>query len=489
MTMTDHQVQKLRKLCLIEKLSLPIAAVKSGMSEKTARKYMRNGLLPSESKKPRDWKTRQDPFEAIWPSVLVLLEVHPKIEAKTLFEEIQRRYPGRFEEGQLRTFQRRVKNWRVEYGDSKEVFFEQVHEPGRLCQSDFTCMNELGVTIQGRSFEHLLYHFALTYSNWEWASICYSESFESLAEGLTAALKQLGGVPKSHRTDNLAAAKKIGKPEFQERYASLMAHLGLDFETTNPYSGNENGDVEQSHHRLKRTVDQALMLRNSRDFESIQAYQHFLEQVMGKQNLKRKEKLEQERPFLKPLPRTEWMTCSHQRVRVSKTSTIQVKHKTYSVSSRLIGQVVDVYIYSQHLEVWYAQKKLDTLPRLNGKETAQIQYRHVIDWLLKKPGAFANYRYQAQFFPSTRFRMAYDQLKSSERGTRKYLEILQLAAREGEERVDDCLRFLIEQDCPLSLKEVKALLHQDLPSVTQLNIPPVNLRIYDQLLEAQAWLH
>ena len=208
MTMTDHQVQKLRKLCLIEKLSLPIAAVKSGMSEKTARKYMRNGLLPSESKKPRDWKTRQDPFEAIWPSVLVLLEVHPKIEAKTLFEEIQRRYPGRFEEGQLRTFQRRVKNWRIEYGDSKEVFFEQVHEPGMLCQSDFTCMNELRVTIQGRSFEHMLYHFALTYSKWEWASICYTESFESLAEGLPTALKRLGGVPNSHRTDKSGSSQK-----------------------------------------------------------------------------------------------------------------------------------------------------------------------------------------------------------------------------------------------------------------------------------------
>jgi len=234
MTMTDQQVQKLRKLCLIEKLSLPIAAMKSGMSEKTARKYIRSGVFPSESKQPRDWTTRQDPFETIWPSVLVLLETHPRIEAKTLFEEIQRRYPGQFEEGQLRTLQRRVKAWRVEYGDSKEVFFEQLHKPGVLCQSDFTCMNKLGITIQGRSFEHMLYHFNLTYSNWEWASICYTESFESLAEGLARALKKLGGVPESYRTDNLAAAKKIGKPEFQVRYAALMAHLCLAFETTNP---------------------------------------------------------------------------------------------------------------------------------------------------------------------------------------------------------------------------------------------------------------
>lgn len=489
MATKDHQVRQLRKHHLIEKLPLALAAMKSGMSEKTARKYIQSGNLPSESTRPRDWLTRPDPFEEIWPTVQVLLDSNPRLEAKTLFEEIQRRYPGNFEEGQLRTFQRRVKTWRVQFGKSKEVFFEQIHEPGRLCQSDFTCMNQLGITIQGQSFAHLLYHFTLTYSNWEWASICYTESFESLAEGLSEALNKLEGVPKSHRTDNLAAAKKIGKPEFQERYAALMGHLGLNFETTNPYSGNENGDVEQSHHRLKRSVEQTLMLRNSKDFDSVADYQRFLEQVLNKQNLKRQEKLGKEKPFLKPLPGTKWMTCSHQRVRVTKTSTIRVKHKTYSVSSRLIGQNVDVYIYAQHLEIWYAQKRLDILPRLTGKETTRIQYRHVIDWLVRKPGAFANYRYQTQFFPSLRFRMAYEQLKSSERGVKQYLEILQLAAYTGEERVDEGLRFLLEQDCPLTLQEVKALLNQDLPPVTQVNIQPVNLTIYDQLLEVQTWLH
>lgn len=487
MTTTDHQVQHLWKLRFQKKYPLYLAAAKSGMSEKTARKYLCKSVLPSENKHPRDWVTRKDPFESIWPAVLVLLQTQPDLEAKTVFEEIQRRYPGQFEEGQLRTFQRRVKSWRLEYGASKEVFFEQTHEPGRLCQSDFTHMNEVGVTIQGQSFEHMLYHFVLTYSNWEWASICYSESFESLSEGLWSALEQLGGIPGAHRTDNLAAARKIGKSEFQHRYQAFMAHLNLACETTNPYSGNENGDIEQRHHRLKRTVEQALMLRNSRDFDSLAAYQDFLEQVMRKQNLKRKEKLEQERPLLKPLPVSTWMTCTHQRVRVSKTSTIQVKHKTYSVSSRLIGQHIDVYIYSQRLEIWYAQKCLDILPRLNGKETAYIQYRHVIDWLLKKPGAFANYRYQAQFFPTIRFRMVYDQIKANERGTRQYLEILQLAAHTGEERVDECLRFLLEQDCPLTVTEVKALLHQELPPVTEVCIAAIDLSIYDQLLEEQTW--
>lgn len=487
MTVTDHQVRTLRRLHLRQKLTLSQAAIKSAMTDKTARKYIQSGLLPSQMKKPRTWKTRTDPFEDIWPAVLTMLELHPKIEAKTLFEEIQRRNPGQFDEGQLRTFQRRVKTWKIHYGAPKEVFFEQLHQPAMLCQSDFTHMDSLAITIQGQTFKHMLYHFNLTYSNWEWATICHSESFENLAEGLISSLKKLGGVPKLHRTDNLAAAKKIGKPEFQKHYAALAEHFGMTVETTNPYSGHENGDVEQSHHRLKRTLEQAFMLRNSRDFESVQAYQYFLEQMLHKQNMKRQEKFLQEKALLKPLPRTEWMSCSHLRVRVSKSSTVRVKHKCYSVDSRLIGELVDIYVYAQRLEVWCAQKHMDTLPRLYGKDSHHIQYRHVIDWLVKKPKAFANYRYQAQFFPSTCFRMTYDQLKSTERGTKEYLEILQLALREGEEQVNECLRFLITHDCPLSLEEVKGLLGEKLPSATELKISPIDLSIYDQLLEVSSW--
>jgi hypothetical protein len=96
-----------------------------------------------------------------------LLEVNPGLEGKTIFEYLQRRYTGRFAEGQLRTLQRRVKVWRATEGPVREVFFAQRHQPGRLSASDFTHMSELGITIQGQSFPHLLYHLVLTYSNWE----------------------------------------------------------------------------------------------------------------------------------------------------------------------------------------------------------------------------------------------------------------------------------------------------------------------------------
>lgn len=483
---TDQQVKKFLQLRK-QGNSIALSALKSGMTEKTARKYLYTGLLPSQSKIPHTWKTRADPFAEVWSEVQALLEREPKLEAKTLFEELQMRYPERFEEGQLRTLQRRVKSWRVEHGHHKEVFFEQVHYPGELCESDFTWMNELEITIGKQHFEHLLYHFTLTYSNWEYAQICYSESFESLSEGLMQALKELGGVPKIHQTDNLSAAVQIGKGEFQKKYAELLSHLGLNGRKTNRYSGNENGDVEQSHHRLKRAVEQALLLRGSKDFVSMTEYEQFLQAIVTKRNSKRQEKLAQDRKALNPLPESRWQSCSRLQIKVSKSSTIRVNHKVYSVSSRLIGERVDIYLYSGHLEVWYGQKKLETLPRIQGSKKVQIQYRHVIDWLVRKPGAFENYRYQSEFFPTTRFRMAYDELRHCQRGVKTYLEILHMAAFEGESKIDQILKFLLEESCPITVSEVRSLLHEVLPSVTEIQVDAVDLVHYDTLLKEQTW--
>ena len=196
-------------MSLIKKgFPLATAAVKAGMSEGTARKYRRLGKPPSEVGAPHGWRTRSDPFEAVWAEAEALLEQDNGLQAKTVFEELQRRHPGQYQAGQLRTLQRRFRHWRVLHGADKEVYFAQVHRPGEQCQSDFTGMDALGVTIAGDAFPHLLYHFVLTYSNWESVSLCYSETFEALSEGFQGALWRLGGVPEEHRTDNLSAAPR-----------------------------------------------------------------------------------------------------------------------------------------------------------------------------------------------------------------------------------------------------------------------------------------
>src|SRR5208337_4042024 len=394
---TDRQVRRLMSLLQAEQ-SLLVAADKVGMNRETAAKYSQAGKLPSELRMDHTWRTRADPFVEVWPWVAEQLSVNAGLEAKTLLEALQRTYPGQFADGQLRTLQRQIKRWRGLEGPGKEVFFAQVHHPGRLCQSDFSHMTPLGVTIAGRTFAHLIYHFVLTYSNWEAFTLCYSESFESLSEGLQNALWELGGVPQRHRTDCLSAAvaNTSNREEFTLRYRGLLAHYDLLAEKTNPDSGNENGDVEQRHHRFKRAVDQALMLRGSRDFSTHAAYEGFLKNLFAQLNAGRQARLEAERPLLRPLPTAK--LDSYKRlsdIRVSRGSVIQAAKNTYSVESRLIGESVAVRLYAEHVEVWYAQRCVERVPRLRGEGKHHVQYRHVIDWLVRKPGAFENYRYRA----------------------------------------------------------------------------------------------
>lgn len=475
------------KLVKTEK-SLSCAAAKAGMGEKTARKYLGSGKLPSEVKAPHTWRTREDPFDGVWSGVTKLLETNPGLQAKTVFEELQRRYPGRFEDGQLRTLQRRIKQWRALEGPQREVFFAQEHHPGVLCQSDFTHMGALGVTIAGQPFDHLVYHFVLTYSNWETGSVCFSESFESLSAGLQSALFELGGIPKAHQSDRLSAAVcNLQSPaEFTERYQALLRHYRLEGQMIQAAKANENGDVEQCHYRFKQAVDQALMLRGSRGFESREAYDAFLAGLFTQLNAGRRVRLAEEVALLRALPDRRLDSVKKLRCRVGQGSTICVEHNVYSVPSRLIGEQVDVRLHADHLEVWYAQHKVETMERLRGRKKHRINYRHIIGWLVRKPGAFANYRYRSDLFPTSRFRMALDalQARDPQRGHKTYLKILHLAAQESECRVDEALRALLGQGRAIDFETVEAMAREAsaLPQVTDVTIPRIELSVYDTIL-------
>lgn len=486
---SDQQVRRLYKLVQTEK-NFGIAAIKAGMDEKTARKYRKLGKLPSELEKPHTWRTRQDPFEDSWDGIKLMLEINPGLEAKTIFEDLQRRNPGRYADGQVRSLQRRIKVWRASEGPAKEVFFTQLHHPGQLGQSDFTNMNKLGITIGGMPFDHLIYHFVLTYSNWETGSICFSESFESLSEGLQNALWVLGGVPEMHRTDCLTTAvQKTSHPdEFTLRYQDLLDHYRLKGCKTNPNSPHENGDVEQRHHRFKRAVDQALLLRNNRDFADRQEYEQFLCKLFKQLNAGRGQRFSQEQAVLHRLPGRRIDAFKKSSITVGPSSIIQVNHNAYSVDSRLTGERIQVRLYMDHLDIWYGQKRVDRFARLRGEGKHAINYRHIIDSLIRKPGAFENYRYREDLFPTSRFRVAYDDLKkrhSQSVAAKQYLNILYLAARESETAVDDVLRMLIDKNIRICDEQVEALVHssQPVPVATKVRIPAVDLTCYDQLLE------
>ena len=490
---TDEQVRRLRKLSNTEK-NQEIAAAKAGMDPTTARRYLRLERLPSELKKERPWRTREDPFGEVWEAVERQIEESPGLEAKTLFEWLQREYPGRFSDGQIRTLQRRVKLWRVTEGPAREVYFGQVHVPGRLCASDFTHMTELGITLVGQTFEHLVYHFVLTYSNWEAGTICYSESLESLSEGWQNAVWELGAVAAEHRTDSLSSAvnNMSNLEEFNRRYEGVMRYYGVKPQHTNPASPNENGDCEQSHHRFKRAVEQALLLRGSRDFASMAEYAQFLKDLFAQRNAGRRARLAEEIAVMRELPARRMESAKRERVKVDSGSLIHVERNSYSVNSRLIGAQVEARLYLDHVEVWYGQRKVEDLPRLRGRGKHRIDYRHIIEWLVRKPGAFENYRYQEDLFPTSRFRMAYDALQESTplRASKEYLKILKLAAETGEVQVDLALRELLagEEEAVITVDAIGAMLAQldTIAPVTMVEVTLVDLASFDQLCTEMA---
>jgi len=481
-------------LLLKQGIPLVTAAAKSGMSERSARKYVRSGCAPSALKVAHTCRTRPDPFVEVWPEIEALLRQDGSLEAKLVWAELNERYPGRFTPGQLRTLQRRFRLWRARSGPDREVFFPQVHVPGEQAQSDFTDMRELQLTIAGEPFAHLLYHCVLTYSNWESVSICPSESFEALSAGLQAALWQLGGVPREHRTDNLSAAThdlpdSRGR-DFTERYRELLSHYGMRGSRNFPGNAHENGDVESANGTLKSALDQRLRLRGSREFVSREAYVAFLDTCIRARNATREVRLEQERAQLRALPVRPLPAYKELYATVSRASAVRVVNHSYSVSSRLIGHRLRVRLHADTVELDYQGERVGVMERLIGRGSSRIDYRHIIHTLVRKPGAFRRYVFREALFPALEFRRAYDALleHAEERADLEYLRILHLAASDGETVVRQTLAQLLNSAGLPTYEAVRAQVRGPwtFSGVPSLQISDPDLSDYDRLLSAGA---
>jgi transposase len=481
---SDRQVERLMKE-LSGGETLERASMRAGMDEKTARRYVR-GAERKGARSPRSYRTREDPLAAVWPDVVGMLEEAPGLEAKTIMELLLAREESGLVEGQLRTLQRRIRQWRGLHGPEREVMFPQEHRPGEAGQSDFTSMNDLGITLGGERFDHLLYHFVLPYSNWEWVMIAFSETFEALISGFQGAVRTIGRVPPLHRTDNLSAAThdlKSGERVFNERYLAAMAHYGVEPVRSTPYRAHENGDVEQAHYRFKRAVEQALLVRGSREFANRASYESFLATIVEARNRRTIGRFGDDVRGMKDLPAVGIEDFRRERVRVSRFATIHVAFNTYSISSRLIGETVEVRLYAEELEVWFADQCVARMERQRGKGGIRIDYRNVIWSLVRKPGAFARYRYREALFPSLTFRRSYDALLEH-RGPRaeiEYVRILHLAASTTEQAVEQALETILGRGETPSYTAVRAMVEPPVIEVPECSPFEPDLEIYDEL--------
>jgi hypothetical protein len=484
---SDDQVRLLRTKLM--KMTQEAAAAAAGMSVRTARKW-EQGPLPS-SRTARSWRTRPNPFDGVWEKEVVPILERDKdgaVQATTLIELLVAKHPDDFQLGQVRTLQRRVQEWRAKNGPGKEVFFEQEHQPGKQASLDFTHASELQVTIGGQPFPHLLFEFVLCFSGWTWACLAYGETFEALVAGLQGALWALGGVPGEARSDNLSAAThelKKGGRSLTRRFGAVLDHYKLGSSRIMPGKANENGVVEQRHYRSKKALAEALVLRGSRDFDTVDEYAAFVGVAVGKYNGKiQAEALAAERTALAPLPSSAVPNYTKYTCKVRRWSTVRVGNRTYSVPATLIDRVVETRVYPDTVEVLFRGQLIETMPRLRGNDEARIDYRHIIWSLVRKPGAFAGYRYREELFPTLTFRRAYDALRASgtDRADVEYVRILHLAASTSQDEVERTLQAVLDAGETPRFDLVHGRTTPPRPAVPQVTISAPDLSVYDGLL-------
>jgi hypothetical protein len=467
------------------------AAMKANMHRGTAARYLKANAGPEDLKKERGartYRTRPDPLKDIMPEAARYLEAAPEIEAKGLLAHLKIAKPELAESVALRTFQRGVKVWRALNGPPKEVYFPQAHEPGRAAQFDWKRAGELGVTIAGEAFDHLLGHFVLPYSNWQRATVCFSESFVSLKTGVQAGYWSLGGMTPDLWTDNSSTAThqiKRGEEErtFNDAYAAFCRHLKVDPRTTNLACPNEQGDVESAHRHLIRRIKTHLSIRGSSDFPDQAAYQAFIDQVCAGANSLRTAKVAEEIARLQPLPALRYPETEQIGVSVTSGATVRLKQQTYSVPSKLIGLKLDAHLSENQIRFTYEGHEVCQLPRMQGAKP-QIDYRHVITWLVRKPGAFRGYIYREEMFPTVVFRQTYDRLCAAEdrSADARYLQLLELAANQGESEVADLLGACLRAGEVPRPELIEASLQTARPAPSDVAPFVPDLKTYDSLL-------
>jgi hypothetical protein len=470
------------------------AAYIAEISERTGQR-IESGEHQTNRGKPNE-NNSKDPLEGVWEKELEpMLKKEPRLKPMTLFEYLQDAYPGKYP-NVLRTIQRRVQTWKALYGPSPEVMFELRHEPGMMGLSDFTELKGMTITIAGKPFEHLLYHYRLAYSGWRYAHIIQGgESFIGLSEGLQNALAACGGVPKQHRTDSLSAAYKNlgGNKALTRLYDELCDHYRLQPTRNNTGIAHENGSIESPHGHLKNRIEQAIYLRESNDFGSIEEYRLLIEGVVAKLNQQCQAKFEEEKKHLQPLPKYRVPDYEMLTARVSRHSTVEVRCVLYTVPSRLIGRQLELRLYHDRILGYLGNHQVVDLPRVRITDPDKrrgrcINYRHVIEGLRRKPRAFIYCTWQDDLLPTTQFRELWAKLKAQfdlDTAAVLIVEALYIAATQNKE--GDVAEYL-EQELKaqtLTLKRLKQQFNQDCSQ----NFPPLtieqhNLSSYDQLFES-----
>ena len=478
--------------------SVPVAAAKAGISQATGYRLQADPTLPSQKKTPRG-RRRPDPLADIFDAEVVpLLRSSPGVRPVAVYEELLRRHPE-LGTGIRRTLERRIRAWNARHGPEQEVIFRQTHAPGKMGLSDFTAMGKSGVTIAGEALDHRLYHFRLAYSGFQHAHVVLGgESYVALAEGLQNALWTLGGAPDDHRTDSLSAAfknlDKSAQADLTDRFDALCRHYGMTPTRNNKGVAHENGSIESPNGHLKRAIEDALIMRGSRDFEDLAAYRRFVDEIVGRINARNAKRIDTERVSLRPLPKRRTMDYEEVTLRVTSSGGFTLRKVFYTVPSRLIGHHLRIRLYDDRLELFLGGSALMTLPRgrafRDGSHGHVVNYHHVIHSLRKKPMALMGLVYRDRIFPRRAFRDMFTVLleQTSEReACRMTVDLLALAHDRGcEAELAEHLEEDLRRKRPPDIATLRALFGPSEEALPQVEVQLADLSSYNNLVSNAA---
>lgn len=497
MSIQPYQIQVYMKARKTGSTQAQAAAI-AGISERSGQRIEASQHQPEQGRQ-RHWRTRSDPLAKVWEVELEpMLRQEPRLQPTTLYEYLQERYPGEYGTV-LRTLQRRVSEWKARHGPSPEVMFELRHEPGLMGLSDFTELTGVTITIDGEPFQHLIYHYRLAYSGWQYAQIIQGgESFIALSEGLQNALFASGGVPRQHRTDSLSAAYRNAGSNHQkltQLYQQLCDHYRLEPTRNNKGIAHENGSIESPHGHLKNRLKQQLYLRGNREFSNVAEYQGYIDGVVAKLNERCASQYRQEQSYLQALPRYRVPDYEVLTVPVSTRSTITVRRILYTVPSRLVGRRLEIHLYHDRLRGYLGTDCVVELPRIRvthglSRRGRSINYRHVIEALHRKPRAFIYCTWQADLLPNELYRQLWVQMKQDfelDQAALLIVEALYIAATQDKETA--MADYLEDQLTAGTLSLSGLRQHFDRfnsPSLTPLTYQQHALHDYDDLLHSTA---
>lgn len=453
----------------------------TGVSRRSVIRYLKDGKIPSYSRVTKS--NRHDPMTDFLSLVKEKLELSPKMPLNELYEFICiKGY-----QGSERTLRRKTKDLRTALRNN-EVFFQREVLPGEVMEGDFT---EFYINIAGVKRKIYLWVTSLPFSNSYFATPYYHCSFEAFADGSVMAFNEFGGIAQKYRLDNMSpAVSKIlsGKDRIvTQRFSQFQSHYKFEQDFCNPAKGNEKGNVESNNKSIKSKINARISLYNL-SFSSLESFQEFVWLVCREHNNKASVLNKFTQESLQSLPQTTFKCFRTVVVSINKYSlfNLEMTGHMYSVPSRMIGLSLEARIYPSSIEVIHEGEVICKHQRIYGpKGLVSIVPEHVIDGLLKKPGAMKDWKYRSVLFERPAWISFYNKLISRGGKDKEYLKCLKLISKHGRELVTVAMEISLEGDEELSSILLNKLITNDMNNIHEIQPLEMDLHHYDVFLSGE----